>query len=61
MKKPKTKEQYAEKVLRILQGKEESKHERLLGAVVLMQNSGHFRRELDLFYLYVKALHEAEA
>ena len=31
--------------------------ERLLGGVVLMRDSGQFKKELRLFYMYVAALH----
>ena len=52
-----TKGDVAEQILGILHGRQKSRLERLLGAVVLMSDGGHFKKELKLFYNYVEVLH----
>jgi hypothetical protein len=52
-----TKSHVAEQILGILHGGEQSRLERLLGAVVLMNDSGQFKKELKLFYTYIEGLH----
>lgn len=52
-----SKTKVAKQVLHVLHGREKSRLERLLGGVVLMQDSGQFKKELRLFYMYVAALH----
>jgi hypothetical protein len=52
-----SKTKVAKRVLHVLHGREKSRLERLLGGVVLMRDSGQFKKELKLFYMYVAALH----